>query len=87
MTSNATSHRDPQTGSNVTVTINGTEKTIHRGSHVVSELKTLLDVSGDFALSWDVDGTLTPLSDDARVTVKGGEAFFSGARTGGSSCA
>jgi hypothetical protein len=76
----------PQTGPDVTVTINTTTtKTIHRGSHVVSELKTLLGVSADQLLSQDIDGTLTPLDDNARVTIKGGEAFFSGTRKGGSS--
>jgi hypothetical protein len=76
----------PQTGPDVTVTINTTTtKTIHRGSHVVSELKTLLGVSADQLLSEDIDGTLTPLDDNARVTIKGGEALFSGTRKGGSS--
>jgi hypothetical protein len=76
----------PQTGPDVTVTINTTTaKKIHRGSHVVSELKTLLGVSADQLLSQDIDGTLTPLDDNSRVTIKGGEAFFSGTRKGGSS--
>jgi hypothetical protein len=76
----------PQTGPNVTVSLNTTlTKTIHRGSHLVSELKTLLGVSADLMLSQDIDGTLTPLDDNGRVTIKGGEAFFSGPRTGGSS--
>ena len=75
----------PPTGPDVTVMINGIEKSIDRGSHAVSELKVLLGVSQDLALSQDINGTLSPLADDARVTVKGGEAFFSGPRTGGSS--
>lgn len=75
----------PQTGPHVTVTIDNEPKTIHRGSHEVSELKTLLGVSPDLALAQVIDGQITPLKDDARVTIKGGEAFFKGPRTGGSS--
>lgn len=75
----------PQTGPDVTVTIEGVKKTIHRGSHLVSELKVLLGVSADLALAEVIDGQITPLKDDARVTIKGGEAFFKGPRTGGSS--
>ena len=75
----------PQTGPEVKVSINGEARNIQRGSHVVAELKVLLGVSPDFALSQDVDGQLTPLPDDGRVVIKGDEAFFSGARTGGSS--
>lgn len=82
---NRTENDHPQPGPDVTVTINGTSKDIHRGSYVVSKLKEELDVSQDLALSLDVDGQLTPLADDGRITIKGGEAFFSGARTGGSS--
>jgi hypothetical protein len=75
----------PQTGPDVTVTIDNVLKTIHRGSHLVSELKALLGVSSDLALAEVIDGQITPLKDDDRVTIKGGEAFFKGPRTGGSS--
>ncbi len=75
----------PQTGSEVVVTIEGVEKKIHRGSHRVSELKSLLGVSADLALAQVIDGQITPLNDEARVTIKGGEVFFKGPRTGGSS--
>jgi len=75
----------PQTGPDVTVTIDNVPKTIHRGSHLVSELKSLLGVSPDLALAQVIDGQITPLRDDARVAIKGGEAFFKGPRTGGSS--
>lgn len=69
----------------VKVKIDGVEKTIHRGSHPVTELKTLLGVDPVLDLDQDVNGTLTPLANDGRVTIKGGELFFSHARTGGSS--
>jgi len=75
----------PETGPEVTVTFENTPTKIHRGSHLVSELKTLFGVSADLALAEVIDGEITPLKDDARVTIKGGEAFFKGPRTGGSS--
>jgi hypothetical protein len=68
----------------VTVTINGSKKDIHRGSHTVVELKQLLEIDPTYAIDEDVNGTLTPLDDMHRVTVKGGEIFFAHPRTGGS---
>ena len=75
----------PQTGIDVTVSIDGKEKTIDRGSHLITALKALLGVNADYALSEDIDGILTPLTDDQRTTITGGEVFFSGARNGGAS--
>lgn len=75
----------PETGPEVTVKIGEDSKKIHRGSHLVTELKELLGVSADLALAEVIDGQITPLKDDARVTIKGGEQFFKGPRTGGSS--
>jgi hypothetical protein len=69
----------------VNVKIDGVEKTIHRGSHSVADLKTLLGVDPVQDLDQEIDGVLTELKNDARVTIKGGELFFSHARTGGSS--
>jgi hypothetical protein len=69
----------------VNVKIDGVEKSIHRGSHTVSELKSLLGVDPVQDLDQEIDGVLTPLENDGRVTIKGGELFFSHARTGGSS--
>jgi len=77
----------PQTGPEVIVTIEGVEKKIHRGSRRVAELKALLGVSADLALAQVIDGQITPLRDEDHVTIKGGEAFFKGPRTGGSSYA
>jgi hypothetical protein len=71
--------------SEVVVSIDGVSKKIHRGSHTVAELKRLLGVDPLLGLDQEIDGTLTPLADDQRVTIKGGEVFFSHARTGGSS--
>ncbi len=69
----------------VTVTINGTKKNIHRGSHTVVELRKLLDVDPTYAIDEEINGTLTPLDDTRHVTIKGGEVFFAHPRTGGSS--
>lgn len=77
---------DPHPGKDiVNVKIDGVEKPIHRGSHTVVELKTLLGVDQLQDLDQQIDGVLTPLANDGRVTIKGGELFFSHARTGGSS--
>jgi hypothetical protein len=38
-----------------------------------------------FDLDQEINGALTPLPEGARITIKGGEIFFSHARTGGSS--
>ena len=75
----------PQTGPTVTVTIDNSQKDIHRGSHTVSELKSLLGVNASLALDEVVDGKFTSLDDNGRVTIKGGEVFVSHVRQGGSS--
>ena len=69
----------------VTVTIDGEPRQVHRGSHRVFDLKVLLGVDPVKALDVVVDGQLRPLEDDDRWTIKGGEVFFSRARTGGAS--
>jgi len=69
----------------VTVTINGTAKDIHRGSHTITELKTLLGVEASQALDEVIGGEFKPLDDTGRITIKGGEVFVSHARHGGSS--
>lgn len=58
---------------------------LHRGSHQVTELKQLLGVDPTYVLDIDMNGTLTPLPDGDRFTVKGEEVFFSHPRTGTSS--
>lgn len=68
----------------VSVFINGTEMQIHRGSHTGADLKRLLGVEASMQLDEDVNGTLTPIADDARVTIKGGERFFRHVPSGGS---
>lgn len=75
----------PQTGPDVAVTVDGEEKIVHRGSHRVSEFKAEVGVSADRELVQVIDGELTPLDDSHRITIKGGEVFFSRVRSGGSS--
>ena len=69
----------------VSISINGVTKQIHRGSHTVAEIKTLGDVPLADDLEQVIDGKLTPLPDDGRVTIKGGEIFVSHPKDSGSS--
>jgi len=75
----------PEHGPNVDVSIDGVTKIVHRGSHLVSELKQLLGVDASKDLDEIVGGEIKPLQDTDRITIKGGEVFISHARTGGSS--
>jgi hypothetical protein len=76
----------PQTGPTVTITINGTEKSIHRGRQKVAEIKALGGVPLADDLEQVIDGKLVPLSDDGAVTIKGGEVFLSHPKDSGASC-
>lgn len=76
---------EPQTGPVVTIKVDNVDKQVHRGSHTVSELKTLVGVDAALELAEVINGQLTPLPDTDRVTIKGGEVFFSRVRQGGSS--
>lgn len=69
----------------VKVTIDGTVKSIHRGSYVVQELKAALEVDPSLALDEVINGKFEPLDDTHRITIKGGEIFVSHVRQGGSS--
>ena len=75
----------PETGPEVTVKVNGIDKRVHRGSHLVAEFKDKVGVDSSQELDQVVDGQFKPLGDDERVVVKGGEVFVSHARCGGSS--
>lgn len=69
----------------VTVTVDGVQKKIHRGSYVVAELKAALDVDPTRVLNEVIDGEFKPLDDTKRITIKGGEVFVSQVPQGGSS--
>ncbi len=80
------SHERPGHGKDmVTVTVDGAQKRIHRGSYVVAELKAALDVDPSRALDEVVNGEFKPLDDTQRITIKGGEVFVSHVRQGASS--
>lgn len=81
--SNQTDH--PQTGPDVTITINNQVFSVHRGNVSVSELKAIGSVPAGYELEEIVNGTLKPLSDDGHVVLKGGEVFVSHPRAGASS--
>jgi hypothetical protein len=72
----------PQVGPDVHIFIDNREFTVHRGSITVAELKRIGSVPADYQLEQIVDGKLTLLSDDGRVTLKGGERFASHPRSG-----
>jgi hypothetical protein len=78
-------HEHPEPGPEVTVTVNNVPMTVHRGSHLVSEFKTLVGVDANLELEEVIAGQLAPLDDTARVVIKGGEIFLSHQRSGGSS--
>lgn len=67
----------------VTITIDGTEKSVRRGQQRVSELKELGNVPSDYVLEQLVDGVLTALPDDGMVHIRGGEIFSSHPGSGG----
>lgn len=75
----------PQTGAEVTITIDNKNFTVHRGSKTVAELKQLAGIPPSYELEEIVDGKLVPLNDDQRVVIKGGERFVSHPRAGASS--
>ena len=59
----------------VVILVDGVEKTIHRGSHTVAEIKSLTSVSPTDKLGQVINGELKILADNQRVTIKGGESF------------
>lgn len=75
----------PQTGPDVTITIDNKFYTVHRGNISVAELKTIANIAAAYELEQIIDGTLTPLRDDGHVVLKGGEVFVSHPRAGASS--
>ena len=75
----------PQTGPDVTITVDNKSFTTHRGNIAVSELKALAAIPAAYEVEQISDGTLTPLRDDGRVVLKGGERFVSHPRAGASS--
>ena len=75
----------PQTGPDVSITIDNKTFTVHRGNITVTELKNIANGPAAYELEQIVDGTLTPLRDDGHVVLKGDERFVSHPRAGASS--
>ena len=75
----------PQTGPDVTITIDNKLFTVHRGNITVTELKALAGIPAAYELEEIVEGTLKPLGDEGHVALKGGERFVSHPRAGASS--
>lgn len=76
---------DKEHGHQVTVTINGNDKQVQSKEWKVADLKAALGVDAALELEQIISGTLTPLAEDGKVHVKGGEKFVSHVRAGGSS--
>lgn len=55
------------------------------GAYSVPDFKELVGVPSEKDLDESIDGNLTPIADNATITIKGGEIFFSHVRRGGSS--
>lgn len=69
----------------VQITVNNTPRNIHRGRQTVAEIKTVGEVPPADMLEQLIEGRLTPLEDNAAITIKGNEIFISHARSGTSS--
>lgn len=76
---------NPETGPNVTITINGNSVSIHRGHQTVAAIKAAGGVPLADDLSQVVDGKLVLLEDSGGVTLKGHEVFVSSPKSGASS--
>lgn len=77
--------QDHKPDKKVKVEIDNHPKQIEPGEYVVSDLKERLGVPADKDLDQVIEGTLTTLVDTGKVTIRGGEVFFSHVRRGGSS--
>jgi len=69
----------------VDIVVDGTNRQIHRGRNTIAEIKQVGQVPAGYDLDQIVDGQLSPLADDASVTIKGGETFQSHPKDGASS--
>lgn len=69
----------------VTITINNTGFSIHRGRQSVGEIKETGGIPKADVLDQIVEGKLVELDDNGAVTIKGGEQFISHPRDSASS--
>lgn len=78
-------HNNGHGNSFVSITINDTERSIHRGRQTVVEIKKVGEVPLNHELEQIIKGKITPLDDNGFVVIKGGEIFISHPKDGGSS--
>lgn len=69
----------------VRVSVNSVEHSITAGKHAVSELKRIFGVPADYDFDQVLDGKFTSISNDAVLTICGGEVFVSHVCQGASS--
>jgi hypothetical protein len=69
----------------VTVTVDGVEKRVPRGTYIVSAFKQLVGVDASRELDLVVHGEFKPLADNGTITIENHEKFVSHVRTGSSS--
>ena len=69
----------------VTVTVDGVEKQVPRGTYIVSAFKQLVGVDASRELDQVFHGEFKPLDDNASITIEHHEKFVSHVRTGASS--
>jgi hypothetical protein len=81
----STAKSKPEQGPDVTITVDQNAKTVHRGSHLVSELKSEVGVDAALVLEQVLPDGFHLLDDNSRIAIKGKEVFFSHQRKGGSS--
>jgi hypothetical protein len=67
----------------VNITIDGVEKSIHRGNRQVSEIRSLGQIPDEFEIDQLKDSQYVPLADDGSVVIKGEEVFVRMPRSGG----
>jgi hypothetical protein len=69
----------------VTVSVDGVEKRVTRGTYIVSAFKQLVGVDTSRELDEVVRGEFVPLNDNATIDIEHHEKFVSHVRTGSSS--
>ena len=69
----------------VTVSVDGVEKRVPRGTYIVSAFKQLVGVDASRELDEVVHGEFVPLNDNATIKIEHHEKFVSHVRTGSSS--
>jgi hypothetical protein len=69
----------------VTVNVDTKDRKVKAGEYVVSAFKAEVKVDAAKELEEVINGQLTPLDDNAKIVIRGGETFISHIRRGGSS--